>query len=144
MCSKWKQIELAFISLYKHNIFSKKQWTENSIGLKSHFFFLSSSKRLDKSSKSMSSSGLVLDDVVGTSGKSDGTFGKFGKSSSANVSFDDGAEAGGGGDIFDLGCGFGFIFKFCWEDEKRISINIRGSEVLCLPMTCYKSNVMMS
>lgn len=84
-----------------------------------HFFFLSSSKRLDKSSKSISSSGLFSDDEGGTSGKldgksgkSDGTFGKFEKSSWA-VWLDGGAVAGGGGDIFDLGCGFGFVFKFC-------------------------------
>lgn len=42
---------------------------------------------------------------VGTSGKSDGTLGKFDKSSKFGVIVD------GGGDIFDLGCGFG-VFKF--------------------------------
>lgn len=142
ICSKTKPIELAFISLYR--IFSTKQRTEDPFGMNFHFFFLSSSKRLDKSSKSMSSSGLVLDDVVGTSGKSDGTLGKFGKSSSVVVWFVGGAEAGGGGDILDLGCGFGFVFKFCWKDKKGISIKIHGGFRRWLPVTCYKSNVMIS
>lgn len=72
-----------------------------------HFFFLSSSKRLDRSSKSISSSLLFVE--FGTSGKSNGTFGKLDKSSLTGG----GADAdGGGGDIFDLGCGFGVLFKF--------------------------------
>lgn len=45
----------------------------------------------------------------GTSGKSNGTFGKLEKSS-ALVSAGGGADAGGG--IFGRGCGFG-VFKFC-------------------------------
>lgn len=47
--------------------------------------------------------------MFGTSGKSNGTFGKLDKSSLTGG----GADAdGGGGDIFDLGCGFGVLFKF--------------------------------
>lgn len=71
-----------------------------------YFFFLSSSNRLERSSKSISSlsflsCGEVLEPpLVGTSGKSDGTLGRFGKSS---FEFD--------GGIFDRGCGFG-VFKF--------------------------------
>lgn len=73
-----------------------------------YFFFLSSSKRLDRSSKSISSSLLFPSVEFGTSGKSNGTFGKLDKSS-LTVG---GADADGGGDIFDLGCGFGVLFKF--------------------------------
>lgn len=72
-----------------------------------YFFFLSSSKRRDRSSKSISSSLLFPSVEFGTSGKSNGTFGKLGRSSLAGG----GADAGGG-DIFDLGCGFGVLFKF--------------------------------
>lgn len=84
-----------------------------------YFFFLSSSKRRDRSSKSISSS-LLFPSEFGTSGKSNGTFGKLDKSSLT----DGGAEAdGGGGDIFDLGCGFGVLFKFCGnENQKRCSL----------------------
>lgn len=76
-----------------------------------YFFFLSSSNRRDKSSKSMSSS-LLSSLPPGTSGKSDGTLGKLDKSSM----FGGGAVADGGvgGVIFDLGCGFGVLFKFCY------------------------------
>lgn len=82
----------------------------SEVHLADYFFFLSSSNRLDKSSKSISSSSLLPPaDVVGTSGKSDGTFGKLAKSST------DGGGAVGppaGGDIFARGIGFGVLFKF--------------------------------
>lgn len=54
----------------------------------------------------------------GTSGKSDGTFGRFDKSSLAGGGAD--ADGGVGGDIFDRGCGFGALFKFCnkiWDSQ---------------------------
>lgn len=58
------------------------------------------------------SSSLLSSLPPGTSGKSDGTLGKLDKSSM----FGGGAVADGGvgGVIFDLGCGFGVLFKFCY------------------------------
>lgn len=56
----------------------------------------------------MSSSLLFPSEDVGTSGKSDGTFGK----SKSSIGGGAVADGGGGGDIFDLGCGFGVLFKF--------------------------------
>lgn len=79
----------------------------------SYFFFLSSSKRRDKSSKSMSSSLLP----PGASGKSDGTLGKLDKSSMCGGGAV--ADGGVGGVIFDLGCGFGVLFKFCFIEQKK-------------------------
>lgn len=81
-----------------------------------YFFFLSSSKRRDKSSKSISSS-LLPSFPPGTSGKSDGTLGKLDKSSMCGGGAV--ADGGVGGVIFDLGCGFGVLFKFYFINKRK-------------------------
>lgn len=63
----------------------------------------------------MSSSGLSFD-VLGISGKSDGTFGKLEKSSSWAGA--DGVDVDDDGDIFDLGNGFGAL-KF-WNNNENV------------------------
>lgn len=79
-----------------------------------HFFFFNSSKRLDNSSKSMSSSLLSLagPDELGMSGKSAGTLGKLEKSSST---FDVDAP---GGRTLGFGCGFAG-YKPCKQTTQK-------------------------
>lgn len=79
-----------------------------------YFFFFNSSKRLDNSSKSMSSSLLSLAgaDVLGMSGKSAGTLGKLEKSSST---FDVDAP---GGKTLGFGCGFAG-YKPCKQTTQK-------------------------
>lgn len=83
-----------------------------------YFFFFNSSNRLDSSSKSISSSSSFFsNDVLGTSGKSDGTFGKLEKSSSLLGAVAVDVDVDGGGDIFERGNGFGPLLKFCKDNR---------------------------
>lgn len=62
------------------------------------------------------SSSLFSSFAPGTSGKSDGTLGKLDKSSMCGGGAV--ADGGVGGVIFDLGCGFGALFKFYCQQKK--------------------------